>query len=650
MAKRIEVSQDVRLGAFEGQEVLGVERVYGSDFEQLVDKIHQRISNVSVAGEELKVNLRGDISWHHGVISRTGRESQDMASLKLIARAATHIAARKHLEGPYNSIGLTVEEIELGGEASKDTNRWPWSNNGGDAKARWGLRPISLREAFRESPEALIDASKARLVQQRTFPFAILSSAAALAACTSLAKNTPVEVYYTETPEQDPSPEVSEPDFSQLEEAAGRLSGMSVEIQSVIPGLLSDDKGENYTIANATWINSAGSDRSLPLLVQVDGQGQVMDVDGLALDEASSGEEESVFVGFDLEGEDKAVITNRYIRLNSETGVIQISNDMKDWSDLSGEKETIEDIGRGLGVQAALAIQDSTPPLEFPPTLGEETEKGAPGDILLGPEAILEGKVEIDKEKEKAFMDIFYYTVVKTNPEYFGSLTLSDGKRVTDAETFRKYSEENGWVYDGTRISTPRLWNKGPGKNYIQLKPLDGPVSLRNLSLEFIDYDVYQAVIADYKTEDKMKESRANFLFYTLANPQIGAPIIVGFVPRWQNDHYILAFQVVNYQDPEGKYMPRLNEHLSLTQENVDDFNTYISYAMYAWRAMYIGTPVEQLAGEKYYKADGLMGQLYKINPETKVAGRLDEVGFFYEKFIENGLPSDAPPPLLDIQ
>jgi hypothetical protein len=171
-------------------------------------------------------------------------------------------------------------------------------------------------------------------------------------------------------------------------------------------------------------------------------------------------------------------------------------------------------------------------------------EVGASGDVILGPEsvseAVLVGRVGLNTENAKPFMNFFFYTVVKTNPRYFSSLALADGTKVTDAATLRLYSEENGWVYDGAQISTPRL-RPGPGKNYLEFKPLDGPLSLRNLYLEFIDFETYQAIIADYKTQDKLKQSRSGFLFYTLANPQIGAPILVGFVPRWQGDHYWLS-------------------------------------------------------------------------------------------------------------
>jgi hypothetical protein len=315
-------------------------------------------------------------------------------------------------------------------------------------------------------------------------------------------------------------------------------------------------------------------------------------------------------------------------------------------------------VGAGGAFLTACGVIPSEPlptqqplPTEIPlPTLTPTTEPSptpeitptpeAPvyeaGTLYIDPEYDLDRRVETISENVEAFRNYLLDTLYNLGPDSFQTLELSNGTRVTGLETLLVYLEENDWVIPENIVRLAA--GGGESVNTTLTEPLNGMVSLRQISIQIIDYETYQREVADYQQEDPL--IRGRYLITPYDGPEEGYAVRVAVTPHLIGETYTLAIQIVNSRQHRISGFPSGSE--TLTPEQVSKLDCYARFILYVMRSMQTNPPTQYVAERL---ARGAMGVVYPINREPGV-GKLSYPPEVYGYLLRNIL-NDTPPSIL---
>lgn len=254
------------------------------------------------------------------------------------------------------------------------------------------------------------------------------------------------------------------------------------------------------------------------------------------------------------------------------------------------------------------------------------------GTLVINPEYSLGGRVEIIPENIGPFYDYFLDAFFRINEEEMSQLRTNDETSITNPSILRSYLEENGGVLPpGFRIP---IIDAG---NYIYARPsepLDLPLSLRFIFVEFIDENEYRRVTLDYQNPEPYIKPR--FLFSPYGGSEILANVIrVGMVPHLAYGQYTLSLQVIDLSSSPSYGFPQGEEQQ--TEHQIELLNSYLQFWLYLTRSMSTRPPTELIRAEEWY--------MYQINELTGI-GRVSNLDFFFRD-MNGGQFADEPPILI---
>jgi hypothetical protein len=164
--------------------------------------------------------------------------------------------------------------------------------------------------------------------------------------------------------------------------------------------------------------------------------------------------------------------------------------------------------------------------------------------------------------------------------------------------------------------------------------PLELPLSLERLAIDFIDYDEYQRIVLDYTAPEPYVRS------YFLLEPCLYND--VGIIPHTEGDHHVLSLQVVNIGQNSRSGFPQGTED-TLSESEVEFLDNHLRFILYLFRSISIEPPSEII---RNWMSKGIeIDQSQVLQGRARMIRNLDQ--FFGE--LENSSFSDAPPQILQI-